>query len=441
MPRKPYQRRSVSRRQALVACAMSRSRSTVMGWCRVARTGHPSAIIPSKPEPKHWLSWITSKSARRPARRRRARRLNVYGSGKPAEHINANSWTSIRDRNSHGHGNPERIFRAVEVEARHLVQLVGSIELGVRLAGEHRDLMAERSELAARYRVYTPWPPQYGLPRYTSHAIRSCSGVMVGMSRQAYGPLLRASVTKAVKTGGTVVNRLVGVPNASAAGRFGDEHRVRVDGTQARIRSCRTARARRRLRHASTRAHRRRRFARSIGCPFVALRLSLPNRGATRARPSCSTRGGDPRSDRGARTPKQDAGESTRARWALDGRALLLARRRRRDGSDPRARAVAARLPTPCRREAGAAPRGALSAAGGSGAVRERNPRCIGRTGRADAGGPAGPRPRHLPLDRHCRSRLSPAQVERANHRRRPAGSRGRRRGLGDVPSRDEFGS
>ena len=104
MPRNPYQRRSVKRRHALVACSRSRSRSTVIGWCSVASTGQPSSIIPSRPEPRHWLSWMRSKSARRGSSSRRARRLNVYGSGKPAEHMMANSWRSIVVLNSHGHG-------------------------------------------------------------------------------------------------------------------------------------------------------------------------------------------------------------------------------------------------------------------------------------------------------------------------------------------------
>ena len=38
------------------------------------------------------------------ARSRRARRLNVYGSGKPAAHMMANSWRSIVVLNSYGHG-------------------------------------------------------------------------------------------------------------------------------------------------------------------------------------------------------------------------------------------------------------------------------------------------------------------------------------------------
>ena len=105
MSRNPYQRRSVNRRQAFVACARSSSRSTVIGWWSVAMTGQPSrSIILAIPRPRHWLSCTRSKSVCRFRSRRRNRTLNVYGSGKPAPHMMANSWRSIRVLNSHGHG-------------------------------------------------------------------------------------------------------------------------------------------------------------------------------------------------------------------------------------------------------------------------------------------------------------------------------------------------
>ena len=76
--RNPYQRFSVKRRYALVACVSSRSRSTVIGWCSVHSIGQPSScIIGSSPEPRHWLSCTMSKSARRCCRSLRARRLNA----------------------------------------------------------------------------------------------------------------------------------------------------------------------------------------------------------------------------------------------------------------------------------------------------------------------------------------------------------------------------
>ena len=79
---------------------MSSSRSTVIGWWIVAVTGQPSFIIPSTPEPRHWLSWTRSKSSRRSFRIRRARSLKAHGSGKPAAHMMPNSRTSTESRNS-----------------------------------------------------------------------------------------------------------------------------------------------------------------------------------------------------------------------------------------------------------------------------------------------------------------------------------------------------
>ena len=119
MPRNPYQRRSVSRRRQLSAWSRSRARSTVIGWWQVASSGHPSAITPSRPRPKHWLSWTTSNCPARAASARRTRQLNVRGSGNPAVHIRPNSATSIRVRNSRGIGHPERVRLPVQVEAGH----------------------------------------------------------------------------------------------------------------------------------------------------------------------------------------------------------------------------------------------------------------------------------------------------------------------------------
>ena len=105
MLRNPYQRPSTKRRYALVACVSSRSRSTVIGWWSVQSTGQLSSfIIVRSPVPRHWLSCTMSKSARRSWSSRRARRLNAYGSGKPAPHMIPNSRRSIVDLISHGHG-------------------------------------------------------------------------------------------------------------------------------------------------------------------------------------------------------------------------------------------------------------------------------------------------------------------------------------------------
>ena len=47
-----------------------------------------------------------------------------------------------------GPRHPERVRRPVEVEARHLHQLAHVVELGIGLAGEHRDVVAEVGDLA-----------------------------------------------------------------------------------------------------------------------------------------------------------------------------------------------------------------------------------------------------------------------------------------------------
>ena len=64
-------------------------------------------------------------------------------------HIVRNSSTSTRSRNSRRPRHPERVGLAVEVEARHLGQPDAVVELGVRLPGEHLDLVPERDQLAA----------------------------------------------------------------------------------------------------------------------------------------------------------------------------------------------------------------------------------------------------------------------------------------------------
>ena len=48
MSRNPYHRRSVKRRYAFLACARSRSRSTVIGWCSVSTIGQPSLHHPEQ---------------------------------------------------------------------------------------------------------------------------------------------------------------------------------------------------------------------------------------------------------------------------------------------------------------------------------------------------------------------------------------------------------
>ena len=74
MRRKPNHRRWVNCCHGLVAWLRANCRSTVIGWWRVVSTGQPSSIIPMIPLPRHWLSWTRSKSWRRAASRRRARK-------------------------------------------------------------------------------------------------------------------------------------------------------------------------------------------------------------------------------------------------------------------------------------------------------------------------------------------------------------------------------
>ena len=100
---KPYHLRTNGFRHQRAA-ATSSTRSRVMGWWTVATTGRPSDSSFNRPVPRLWLSWTTSKSPRRSARIRAARRLNVRGSGKPAVQVVASSSRSIPSRISLGRG-------------------------------------------------------------------------------------------------------------------------------------------------------------------------------------------------------------------------------------------------------------------------------------------------------------------------------------------------
>ncbi len=94
--------------------------------------------------------------ARRRSRRgaarsaRRARRLNVSGSGKAPVHIVATSSASIQSRYSPGRGVRNGSSFAVQVQARQPVEQRARLELGVGLAGEHLDVMSERGQLAGQ---------------------------------------------------------------------------------------------------------------------------------------------------------------------------------------------------------------------------------------------------------------------------------------------------
>ena len=101
---KAYQRRLPNRSPKVRAWASSRRRSTVMGWWTVASTGQPPRCRASTPQPRHWLSWTTSKSARRVRRWRQARRLKARGSLKLPVANEACSTASVQSFHSHSRG-------------------------------------------------------------------------------------------------------------------------------------------------------------------------------------------------------------------------------------------------------------------------------------------------------------------------------------------------
>ena len=108
----PYQRRRLIRRQGLLACARSRSRSTVIGWCSVAQHG-PAVVGSSRGGRCRGTGCRGRGRSRRagPRRSRRARMLNAHGSGKPAAHMMANSPRSIASAELLGPRDPERVRR------------------------------------------------------------------------------------------------------------------------------------------------------------------------------------------------------------------------------------------------------------------------------------------------------------------------------------------
>ena len=62
----------------------------------------------------------------------------------------ANSSTSIQSRNSDGRGQRNGSGSAVQVQAGHRAQDGPGLELGVGLAGEHLDVVAERGQLTGQ---------------------------------------------------------------------------------------------------------------------------------------------------------------------------------------------------------------------------------------------------------------------------------------------------
>ena len=160
---KPYHRRTSGLRHHRAA-ATSRTRSRVIGWCTVATTGRPSSAIFSRPVPRHWLSCTTSKSSRRSASIRAARRLNVFGSGKPAVQVVSSSSRSMRVLISLGHGMRNGSGSRYRSRLGTLVSRTrGSRHLGIGLAGEHLDVVAEFDEAAGQVADVDPLPAAMGL--------------------------------------------------------------------------------------------------------------------------------------------------------------------------------------------------------------------------------------------------------------------------------------
>ena len=130
----PYHRRTSGLRHHRAA-ATSSTRSRVIGWCTVATTGSPAPAIFSRPVPRHWLSWTTSKSSRRSASDAggaQAERLRLGEARRPRrqqlEQIDAR-LDLARPRDA------ERVGLAVQVQARHLGQPDPRVEpLGIGLA-------------------------------------------------------------------------------------------------------------------------------------------------------------------------------------------------------------------------------------------------------------------------------------------------------------------
>ncbi len=150
IPRKPNQRRVVKRCQGFVVCESASWRSTVIGWCRVVSSGHPSSTMPSIPLPRHWLSWTTSKSSRRSASSWRARlregqRLPEAGGAHDAELdpvLARGELAAVRD--------PEGVRVPVQIQPGHGGESDPGVELGPGRAREDLDRVPQGDELAGQ---------------------------------------------------------------------------------------------------------------------------------------------------------------------------------------------------------------------------------------------------------------------------------------------------
>ena len=114
--------------------------------------------MPRRPLPRDWSSWTRSNCPGRAARADAARRAKVRGSGNPPVHITPSSTRSTGEASSRSRGVRNGSGLPVEVEARQPGRVARRDEVGVGLAGEDGDLVAERGELAGEVPDVDPLP-------------------------------------------------------------------------------------------------------------------------------------------------------------------------------------------------------------------------------------------------------------------------------------------
>ena len=150
MPKNPNQRVVVKRCHGFVVCERASWRSTVIGWCRVVNSGHPSWTMPSIPVPRHWLSWTTSNSPEA-LRQQQAHppgegeRLPESGRAHDAE-----LHPVLAARELAGMGHAEGVGVAVQVQPGHGREADPGVELGPRRPGEHLDRVPQGHQLAGQ---------------------------------------------------------------------------------------------------------------------------------------------------------------------------------------------------------------------------------------------------------------------------------------------------
>ena len=150
MPVKAYQRRRVSRRRSERVAASSRSRSIAMGWWTVATVGQPGPDQPQQP-PAEGLVVVDDVELRGageqvPGRpQAEGQRLGEAGGAHRRPLGDVDPVAELR-----GPGRAERVGLAVEVQARQPGQRHTGVELGIGLAAEHLDPVAELGQLAGQ---------------------------------------------------------------------------------------------------------------------------------------------------------------------------------------------------------------------------------------------------------------------------------------------------